>query len=307
MSKSEVNESEEKKSHKFLNFIIFIIITIICVFLYAKYIGTSGLIVKEYRVKSSILTSNYSGVKIVHFSDLLYKSTVDKKDVHNLVLKINMLKPDIVVFTGNLFTNNVKITEDDIEYIQNELSKIKASIGAYAVYGEYDYNLDNYEEIMSNCGFKVINNSFEEVFYKTEDSIYIVGFPSSIKENINLADSFKFYDELNRKYTIVLLSEGSSIKYLDESYYDVYADVIVSNCTFVDINKKHYVAAACSRRNEDIYALSDSQILAMYENNIKSFGSYPKAISAAMGDRFFFARFETMEEAEDFVKHVLKR
>ena len=94
---------------------------------------------------------------------------------------------------------------------------------------------------------------------------------------------------------------------LDESYYDIYADVIVSNCTFVDINKKHYVAAACSRRNEDIYALSDSQILAMYENNIKSFGSYPKAISAAMGDRFFFARFETMEEAEDFVKHVLKR
>lgn len=223
MSTQEDNDIEikEKKTHKFLNFIIFIFIFIIAVVLYSKYIGTKGLIVKEYRVESNILTSNFSGIKIVHFSDLLYKSTIDKNDVKSLINKINLLKPDIVVFTGNLVSNNVKVTESDIEFLKSELSKIKASIGMYAVYGEYDYSLDNYEDIMISSNFKVLNNSYEEIFYKTDESIYIVGFPSSIKENVDLDKLFEFYDDLNRKYTIVLLSEGASIKYLDESTYEV--------------------------------------------------------------------------------------
>ncbi len=221
--KEEIEEEvvEEKKSHKVLNFFIFLFILIVILVLYAKYMGTKGLIVKEYRVESNILTSNYSGIKIVHFSDLLYKSTVDKEDVHNLVQRINKLKPDIVVFTGNLTAYNIKINENDIEYLKSELSQIKANIGLYAVYGENDYKLDNYEEIMTTSGFTILNNTYEELFYKTNESIYIVGFPSSIKENIDLEKSFKFYDDLNRKYTIVLLSEGASIKYLDESTYEV--------------------------------------------------------------------------------------
>ena len=80
-----MSEVEEKKSHKFLNFIIFLCILIMSIVLYAKFVGTKGLIVKEYRVESNILTSNYSGVKIIHFSDLLYKSTIDKDDVKDVV------------------------------------------------------------------------------------------------------------------------------------------------------------------------------------------------------------------------------
>ena len=216
-----MSEVEEKKSHKFLNFIIFLCILIISIVLYAKFVGTKGLIVKEYRVESNILTSNYSGVKIIHFSDLLYKSTIDKDDVKDVVDKINLLRPDIVVFTGNLVAYNVKLKDNDIEYLKSELSKIKASIGMYAVYGENDYNTDSYDDIMTSSGFKILSNSYEEVFYKTNESIYIVGFPSSIKENVNLDTSFEFYDDLNRKYTIILVSEGASIKYLDDSTYEV--------------------------------------------------------------------------------------
>ena len=214
-------ENVEKKSHKFLNFIIFIIVFFIIIIFYAKYFGTKGLIVKEYRVESNILTSNFSGIKIVHFSDLLYKSSVEKNDVKALVDKINLLKPDIVVFSGNLVAYDVKLNEDDTEYLKSELSKIKASIGLYAIYGENDYNIDNYEDIMNNSGFKILSNNYEEIFYKTNESIYIVGLPSSLKENIDLDNSLSFYDDLNRKYTIVIVSEGASIKYIDESTYEV--------------------------------------------------------------------------------------
>ena len=188
---------------------------------YAKYVGTKGLKVKEYRVCSEILTSNFSGIKIVHFSDLLYKSTVDRDDVEVLVNKINLLKPDIVVFTGNLVNTNSKIDDVDSSYLIDELSKIQASIGKYAIYGEYDYKYSDYQTVMIQSGFKIINNNYEEIYLNDNNPIYIVGLPSSIKENINLADSFKFYKEEDRRYTIVLVHEGNTIKYLDESEYEV--------------------------------------------------------------------------------------
>ena len=139
---------QEKKSHTLLNIFIIVVISIILLVLYSKYLGTKGLVVKEYRVESNILTTTFSGTKIVHFSDLLYKSTVDKDDVQDLVERINILKPDIVVFTGNLVTNGAKITDEDTEFLTFELSKINVSIDKYAIYGEYDYKYSNYEFVM---------------------------------------------------------------------------------------------------------------------------------------------------------------
>ncbi len=206
---------------KILNFFIFFVLLVIGIVLYSKYVGTKGLIVKEYRVESEILTTNFNGLKIVHFSDLLYKSTVDKKDVKTIVDRINILKPDIVVFTGNLTTINAKITNEDSAFLIKELTRINAGIGKYAIYGEYDYKYKDYENVMTGSGFTIINNSYEEIVYKDSSPLYLVGLPSSIKENVDLSEAFKFYKEEERKYTIVLVSDGNTIKYLDESDYEV--------------------------------------------------------------------------------------
>ena len=81
--------------------------------------------------------------------------------------------------------------------------------------------MQSYESIMTDSSFNILNNNYEEVFYKTNESIYIVGFPSSIKEKVSLEKSFEFYSDENRKYTIVMVHEGKSIKYIDESTYEV--------------------------------------------------------------------------------------
>ncbi len=212
---------EKKEKHLFLNIIIIIAIFFTMVFLYAKYIGVKGIKTKEYRVESNILTSNFSGIKIVHFSDLLYKSTIVNEDVTELIDKINIFKPDIVVFTGDLVNENVTLTEEEKTFLIDNLSKIEATIGKYAIYGDSDYHLDDYDEIMEQSDFQILNNSYEEIFYKTNESIYIVGLPSSIKDSIDLNESFKFYDENNRKYIIVLVHDGNTIKFIDESKYEV--------------------------------------------------------------------------------------
>lgn len=212
---------QEKSSHKILNFFIIFVILCVSVVLYSKYIGTKGIVVKEYRVESSILTSNFNGTKIVHFSDLLYKSTIDKKNVKSLVDKINILKPDIVVFTGNLVTDSVRISDDDSAFLISELKRIYASIDKYAIFGENDYKYDKYEKVMTDSGFIMLDNSYKEIYSKDNEPIYIVGLPCSIKENINLDTAFDFYKDEKRKFTIVLVHDGKTIKYLDESNYEV--------------------------------------------------------------------------------------
>ena len=217
-------QEEVKESHKgkIISIIFFIILLISLLFLYAKYIGIKGLIVKEYRVESNILTSNFSGIKIVHFSDLIYKSTVDKNDVKELVLRINELKPDIVVFTGDLVNKNKKYKNEDIEFLEEQLLNIEATIGKYAVYGDADYSFEDYKTIMEKAKFNILNNSYDEIFYKNNDSMFIVGLPSSSKEEVKFEEAFSFYKEdEKRKYIIVLAHDGKTIKLLDDTTYEV--------------------------------------------------------------------------------------
>lgn len=218
----EKKEKEKKKGGKLLSIFLFLVVIVVTIFLYAKYTGIKGLIVKEYRVKSEILTNNFSGLKIIHFSDLLYKSTVDKEDVKNLIKRINELKPDIVVFTGDLINKNAKINNEDIEFLEEELESIKAKVGKYAIYGDEDYSIESYKTIMEKSKFKILNNSYDEIFYKNNESMFIIGLPSSLKEEIKLEDAFNFYKEdEKRKFIIVLVHDGKTIRFLDESTYEV--------------------------------------------------------------------------------------
>lgn len=217
-------QEEVKESHKgkIISIILFIILLISLLFLYAKYVGIKGLIVKEYRIESNILTSNFSGIKIVHFSDLIYKSTVDKNDVKELISRINELKPDIVVFTGDLVNKNKKYKNEDIEFLEEQLLNIEATIGKYTIYGDADYSFEDYKTIMEKAKFNILNNSYDEIFYKNNDSMFIVGLPSSSKEEVKFEEAFSFYKEdEKRKYIMVLAHDGKTIKLLDDTTYEV--------------------------------------------------------------------------------------
>ena len=267
MEKKDEEEIVSKKNYTFLNILLLIIIFLVGVILYARYLGVKGLIVKEYRVDSEILTENFSGVKIVHFSDLLYKSTVDKDDIKSLVEKVNILKPDIIVFTGDLVNINTKITSDDNDFLIEEFKSMNATIGKYAIYGDYDYSYDDYSFVMESAGFHVLDNSYEEVYYKSNDYIYIVGLPSSQKSKIDMDKAFKFYSDESRKYTIVITHEGANIKYIDDSTYEV--DLILGGHSlngsvilpfygslFVDEASYKYYSPYYSRGITDIYISS---------------------------------------------------
>ena len=110
--------------------ILTVILIITFLFLTMRFIGTKGIIIREYKVTSKIPKSLY-GIKIVHFTDLHYGMGVDDNKLKKLVNLINETKPDIVFFTGDLLDNKTKLTEDIEKILVNNLSKIKSTYGNY--------------------------------------------------------------------------------------------------------------------------------------------------------------------------------
>ena len=213
----EENETKEivKKDNgfkrKFINFLIFILILSVGLIMYSRYVGTKGLIVKEYRIADEKIPYNFSGVKIVHFSDLLYKSTVNLDDVKNMVERINELKPDLVFFTGGLISKGKSLSDEETRELSSVLNEIDYTIGKFAVKGDED--ADEFSIVMSDSGFEVLNNSGVFVYNKALTPIYVAGLASSISDAINVESAFELVDADANKdayFKILLMHEGDS-------------------------------------------------------------------------------------------------
>ena len=85
---------------KFLAITFIILLSIFGILLYSRYVATSGLITKEYVITTDI-TDSYDGFKIVHFSDLHYGRIITEQELKIISKEINLINPDIVVFTGD--------------------------------------------------------------------------------------------------------------------------------------------------------------------------------------------------------------
>lgn len=94
---------------------------------------------------------------------------------------------------------------------------------------------------------------------------------------------------------------------LDDSYYEVYADVIVFNKCNKDLNKKHYISISVARKDRFTYEHTLDEINAKYSSKIVRHGYYDKAIADCMGNEFFFGRFESVDEALEFQQFVMKK
>lgn len=94
---------------------------------------------------------------------------------------------------------------------------------------------------------------------------------------------------------------------LNGSYYDVYADVITTNTTKVDLNKEHFIAISVARKRHFNYLHTNQEIKGKYQNQLVENGIYPPHIAKAMGDEYYFGRFKTIDEAMEFQKFIAEK
>ena len=193
-----------KKNFDFKKLFIIICSILVCVLLiivYCRYKATSGLKIKEYKVTDSSLPQSFHGVKVVQLSDIYFGNTVNIKYLKQIVSSVNEIKPDIVVFTGDLI--NKEIDENTKNEIISVLNSIKYTIGKYAIKGDSDNNLFN--EIINSSGFSILDNSSLEIYYKGDTPILIGnGDFSSDLFSILLIHEPDQVNDLNNSFNLVL-------------------------------------------------------------------------------------------------------
>lgn len=231
---------------------IAIIILISLIYVYGRYIDTYGFKVNEYKIEASVPDS-FNGLKIVHISDINYLHTTSKKDLIDIVNKINLINPDIVVFTGDLLNIHIKYSNKDYNNLTKILSKIKAKIGKFAINGEEDKPFDKFNDIIKNSNFTLLNNSYEYIYNKTTEPIIIAGINDNYNNDININNGI---------YSILLIHKPDYIDAFDYSSYNLilaghslngYVNIPGIKNIFLEKGSKKYYDSHYILNNSNLY------------------------------------------------------
>lgn len=181
----EKQPSKIKRGFKIVGIIFLVLFILFGIYIYK--IEPKMFLIKEQAIIDADLPTEFNGFKIVHFSDIHYGSTINDKELNTIVKKINALKPDVIVFTGDLFDNSINMKEENYESLKNILSHFEASLKKYAVLGDSDYlNKEKYIEIMESASFQVLQNENDLLYYKGVSPILFIGTSSSLEKELDL-------------------------------------------------------------------------------------------------------------------------
>lgn len=225
----------ENKSHlkKILWGIGIFILIISGIILYARFIGTSGLYIKEYKVTNSSIPDSFYGTKIVQISDIHYGRTIKKQELQNMVDKVNQLKPDIIVLTGDLIDKDTMLTDKMATVISDILKQLNATIGKYAITGNHDYKFDKWATIISDSGFMNLNDRYDIIYNNSTKPIFLGGLSTNtyqkektLEEKIKVMnDYFATRTEENQNsfpdYKILIMHEPDYVEEVNPENYDL--------------------------------------------------------------------------------------
>lgn len=140
------------------------------------FINPNGFKIIEKKIYVDNLPESFEDFKILQISDLLISNKKDINRLKNIKTKTNERKPDIIVFTGDLINSKNDLTDNDINDIIEILKSLECNLYKYSVIGDNDQkNIDLFNKIMNNSGFKILDNESTYLFYKDINPIKITG------------------------------------------------------------------------------------------------------------------------------------
>ena len=146
-------------------------------------------------------------LNVVQISDLQVSEYYETNRLDKVIEKVNAQKPDILLFTGDLFDNYSKYPEQRAPMIE-KLKAFKANIGKYAVWGNHDYGggaVRVYEDVMSAGGFTVLRNQGETLTLSDGRQVFLGGLDDSLLGNPSVSDTLAYRQ--NYYYAITMTHE----------------------------------------------------------------------------------------------------
>ena len=204
-----------------------IFILFISFLLYCRYIGTKGLVVKEYLVKNEKLPASFYGTKVIHISDIHYGRITKKKELKNISKKVNNIEADIIVITGDILDKDITYSDQDIIDIANILNSMNAKYGRYVISGNHDLvKQDVYNKLLENLAYTSLDDSYQILYNETTEAIMISGLSTmdnakKIEEKLNDSKNQIKSETSKIKYNILLVHEPDILKSFDYKDYDL--------------------------------------------------------------------------------------
>lgn len=167
--------------------------------------GRYELQINRVDISSARLPKQFDGYRIAQFSDAHVGTWgTDTAFVSRMVDSINALKPDLIVFTGDVVNRR---TDEILPFVKT-LSRLKAPDGVISILGNHDYgdymdwpsveakeqNQSRLASLQKQMGWRLLNN--EHLFlHRATDSIAVIGV-----ENWG-EPPFKQYGRLDKAYS----------------------------------------------------------------------------------------------------------
>lgn len=160
--------------------------------------------IKKIKLSFSNLPDSFKGLKIVQLSDIHSGSFTDIKAVEKGVKEVQSLKPDIILFTGDLVNN----TADEMDFYQKVFNQLSAPMGVYSILGNHDYgdyykwpsleakqkNLDALKGVHEAMGWSLLLDE-HVLLEKNEEKIALIGI-----QNWSALKRFPKYGNLKKAY-----------------------------------------------------------------------------------------------------------
>ncbi len=170
------------------------------------------------------LPEAFKGFRVIQISDIHSGSFMDSGEVLKGVHVINDLKPDLVLFTGDLVNDRA----EEMEPFIGIFSKIKATMGVFSTLGNHDYgdyvqwsspeeklaNLEKLKKIHTSMGWKLLLDE-SVLLEKNGEKIGLIGV-----QNISGKSRFHSYGDLQKAYRDSASSPFKILMSHDPSHWD---------------------------------------------------------------------------------------
>lgn len=207
--KEQRREAQKKVVKRIVKIFLFLFVFVFLVCFYITKIGTVHFIVQEETLSFENLPESFDGLKVIQFSDLHYE---DQNLLKKVVAAINQRHPDLLLFTGDLVSDD--LTTEDRSVLVEELKKLDAPLGKYAVLGEEDQ--EEAKSILVDCGFSILADNYELIYRNGLDPILLIGLDTS-KEPINYSQAFQYYSIDGHDENIFSILMLHKPDYIDEA------------------------------------------------------------------------------------------
>jgi hypothetical protein len=150
------------------------------------------------------LPDAFKGLRIVQISDVHSGSFTNKEGVQKGIQKIMELKPDLILFTGDLVNNK----HDEMLPYMDIFSQLKAPLGVYSIFGNHDYgdyvnwgsqdekrsNVESLKQIHARMGWRLLWDEHVAI-EKEGQQIGLIGI-----QNWSALGNFPKYGSLSKAY-----------------------------------------------------------------------------------------------------------